>query len=142
MELQVGVKAFIKNDKDEYLILKRAQPYPGGTELKWDIPGGGINPGKPVFQALAREIKEETGMEMVGGPKIIFVQDILRVEGKHVVRLTFEAQAAGDVNIDPKEHSEFRWSSLDNFKKLIHDIYLDPVFETMGGWLSWLPACR
>lgn len=28
----------------------------------WDLPGGGLQPGEPIVQALTREIREETGL--------------------------------------------------------------------------------
>lgn len=34
-----------------------------GPELdRWDLPGGGLQPGEPIVQALKREIREETGL--------------------------------------------------------------------------------
>jgi 8-oxo-dGTP diphosphatase len=31
----------------------------------WDLPGGGLQPGEPMIQALKREIREETGLSDV-----------------------------------------------------------------------------
>ena len=48
MELQVGVKAFLKNDEGRILLLKRsaAKYSEVGSEL-WDIAGGRIIAGCP-----------------------------------------------------------------------------------------------
>src|SRR3989338_311883 len=131
MELQVGVKACIQNEEGNYLVMLRAKPYTGGVGPRWDIPGGRITPGEPILQALAREIKEETSMTMQGEPRILYAQDILRNEGLHVVRLTFIAQAHGNVVLDSEEHSQFKWVTLAEFKTMDHDKYLIPVFESL-----------
>ena len=133
MELQVGVKAFIKDEQGNYLTLKRSAPYEGEAEPRWDIPGGRINAGEPIFEALKREIKEETNLIMQGEPHILYAQDILRVEGRHVVRLTFEAKAEGEIKLDPKEHSAYQWVKLSDIKNLHHDLYLTRVLQIMGG---------
>ncbi len=129
MKLEIGVKAFITNNQGDYLLLKRTQPYPGDTEAKWDIPGGRIIAGETLAQALAREIKEETGLTMTSEPMIIQAQDILRVKDKHTVRLTYQVSAAGEVKLNPKEHSEFTWVPLEKIKDFHHDTYLTPVLE-------------
>ena len=129
MELQVGVKALIKDEQGRFLLLRRSQPYEGESEPRWDIPGGRINVGEPILQALAREIKEETGLTMQGEPRIVYAQDILRVAGRHVVRLTFETGAEGEVALDPKEHSAHQWVSLEKIQGIYHDLYLDPVLK-------------
>jgi len=138
MLLEVGVKALIKNNQNQYLILKRCFPYEGETEVRWDIPGGRINPGEPIYQALAREIKEETGLTMTGNPRILYAQDIMRLADKHIVRLTFEVSAEpGEIKLDLQDengtgHCDYQWVTLTEFKNLRHDIYLSPVLEIMG----------
>lgn len=129
MELQVGVKAFIKNPSGKYLSLQRAKPYPGDTVAKWDIPGGRINTGEELMTALKREVKEETGMELIGVPSLLFAQDIIR--DKHVVRLTYLAKAEGDITLDPNEHQAYQWVSLEEMKKSYHDIFLTPVIDLL-----------
>ncbi len=131
IKLEVGVKAFIKNPQGKYLLLKRAKPYPGGIKLKWDIPGGRIIPGETLFEALAREIKEETGMRIMSEPVLLTAQDILRVEGKHTVRLTYIVDVKGDIRLSPEEHSEFGWFSVEEMEKIETDNYIKPLFKIL-----------
>lgn len=137
MELQVGVKALMGDGHGNYLFLKRVHPYDGETEPRWDIPGGRIEAGEPIFQALAREIKEETGLTMKGKPRILHAQDIPRIKDKHVVRLTFEVSVeAGDVSLDTNNptgtgHDEWRWVKRDDIKNFYHDKCLAPVFSLL-----------
>lgn len=130
--LEVGVKAFIKNAQGKYLILKRAKPYPGQKICKWDIPGGRINPGEEVNKALKREIKEETGLILSTVNKILAVQDILRVNGRHTVRITYEATCReGNVMVNKNEHTSFRWADLNEIAGLRYDSFLSPVISLL-----------
>lgn len=116
--LQVGVKVILKNQQGEVLLLRRnpvKYPEIGPT---WDIPGGRIDIGVPLIDNLKREVKEETGLEIINEPKLLYSQDILNVErfpGRHVVRLTYAAQANGEVNID-EESLEYKWVHINQLK--------------------------
>ena len=131
MEIEISLKALIKDNHDRYLIIKRAHPYPKEEECRWDVPGGRLVPGEKIPEALSREIKEETGMIMFNVPKIINAQDILRVTGKHTIRLAFLTEAKGQIILDSNEHSEYQWMSLDEALKTHHDLYLTPVLEEL-----------
>lgn len=119
-------------------MLRRTYPYEGEQIIRWGIPGGRINPGERLIEALAREIIEETHLVLKGVPKLIYAQDILRLNGLHVVRLTYEASVeTGEVNPvddDPAKtgHNEFCWVEPDDIKNLRHDVYLTPVFIQLG----------
>ena len=132
IKLQVGVKALIKNSEGKYLILKRSpDKYPEVDEL-WDVPGGRIDRGMFLHDNLAREIKEETSLELMEGPKILAAQDILRIEGKHVIRLTYLAEVKGEVKLVGDEHVEYKWLSLQELKELEGlDGYIKEVLESM-----------
>ncbi|MDP3964505.1 MAG: NUDIX hydrolase [bacterium] len=130
IQLQVGVKAFIRRADGKFLLLKRAEAFEGETEPRWDIPGGRIEPGEPIRQALEREIKEETGLTLDSVQAVLEAQDILRVSGRHVVRITFLATIKdGEMKLDPVEHSDARWVTLAELNQLHHDMYLDPVIS-------------
>jgi len=116
MLLQVGVKALLKNANGKYLLLKRSvKKYPevGST---WDIVGGRIDPGTSLFDNLKREVKEETQLVLEKEPLLIAAQDILRPD-KHVVRLTFVGEIAGEPTLN-EDHDEFGWFSIQEMETL------------------------
>jgi len=129
--LQVGVKILLKNKEGKYLLLRRSiLKYPE-VKSRWDIVGGRINSGVTLIENLKREILEETNLELVGIPKLIFAQDILRKEGYHVVRLTYLGEANGEIKLDEKENDKYEWFNLDELKKKKDvDIYLKEILES------------
>lgn len=117
MELQVGVKILLKNREDKYLLLRRsAKKYPEAGE-QWDMVGGRILPGTGLMENLSREIFEESGLRLEGEPTLVAAQDILRVPGRHVVRLTYLGMAAGEPKLSD-EHDAYRWFSKEELRKI------------------------
>ena len=117
MELQVGVKVLLKNKEDKYLLLRRSPiKYPNASGY-WTIVGGRINPGTTLLINLKREIKEETNLDLIVIPRLIAAQDILRMEGKHVVRLTYIGEIEGEVELD-EENTEFKWLTIEEMRNL------------------------
>lgn len=53
--------AVIERD-GEFLVIRRAQGIPAGGS--WCFPGGAVEPGETQQQALAREVREELGLEI------------------------------------------------------------------------------
>jgi ADP-ribose pyrophosphatase YjhB (NUDIX family) len=56
--LVVAVTAVVTNDQGELLLQKRAD-----NEL-WGLPGGAMNIGESIAQAVIREVKEETSLDV------------------------------------------------------------------------------
>jgi len=56
-----------------------------GEELFWSVPSGRIEDGELVIEGLAREVLEETGLEVVDPGRLAFVLQIdnLRAESLH-----------------------------------------------------------
>ncbi len=115
MILQVGVKILIKNNDGKYLFIRRAASFKSGPQ-KWDIPGGRIEPEEALQDALRREVKEETGMELEKVELLLAAQDIFVPEKDlHVVRLTYLGSANGDVTVSD-EHDSFQWMTISEIK--------------------------
>ena len=132
-KLQVGVKALLQNSEGKFLLLKRnPEKYPEAADT-WDIVGGRIDVGETLMENLKREIMEETQLELVSEPKLVAAQDILRVPGKHVVRLSYTATIDGEPTLD-EEHSDFGWFTREEMLAIPKlDIYVRELLE--GGAL-------
>lgn len=132
MVLQVGVKVALKNSEGKFLLLKRSpDKYPEVHKFGdvWDIVGGRIEIGTPLIENLKREVKEETGLELAGEPRLIAAQDILRLSEKHVVRLTYMAQTEGEPYLDA-DHSEYGWFTVEEMKAMKDlDIYFTELIN-------------
>ena len=128
-QLQVGVKVLLKNSQEKFLLLHRSPvKYPEVKE-PWDIVGGRIQPGMSLLENLAREVLEETGLVMMAEPKLLTAQDILRIPGRHVVRLTYIGKIQGEPILDG-DHTEFGWFTIDEIKKLDNlDIYFKELLD-------------
>lgn len=130
MELLVGVKVYLRNAEGKFLLLRRSlTKYPEVND-RWDIIGGRINPGSPLLENLARELMEETGMQMSSEPKLIAAQDILRSPGRHVVRLTYIAETNDITPTLSDEHDDFAWFTLAELQQLEgFDMYAKEVLN-------------
>ncbi|MDB5178532.1 MAG: MutT/nudix family protein [Patescibacteria group bacterium] len=131
MDLQVGVKALIRDNDGRFLLLHRTEPLLDGSGMRWDIPGGKINANERLPDALQREVLKETGLALEGEPVLVAAQDIFIMgAGQHVVRLTYVARAKGFVRLGD-EHQEYRWLKREGALGLPVDDYLRAVLESL-----------
>lgn len=128
INLQVGVKAFLKNKDGKYLIVHRSSDKYGKTSGSWDIVGGRIEPGTSLLENLKREIKEEVNLDIISEPLLIQAQDIIPSEDRHIVRLTYTSLSDGELILDKNEHDDYKWLTLDEIKELPDlDIYVKDI---------------
>ena len=76
----VGVGAVIVQDGKVVLIRRRYEPLQG----QWSLPGGGVEVGETLEAAVAREMLEETGLEVEVGPVIEVFDRITRDDDQRV----------------------------------------------------------
>ena len=60
-------------DDDRLLLVRRANQPGAGT---WSVPGGRVEPGETVGEAVVREVREETGLEALCGSLLGWVERI------------------------------------------------------------------
>lgn len=109
------------------LMVRRAKdPYAG----YWSVPGGTLEPGEYLSDAVRREVLEETGVE-------IEVGDLLGIlewaSDPHYVILDYVATPSADVTTPRPgdDASEARWVPLDE----VANLQCTPRFlETLRGW--------
>ncbi len=76
----VGVGAIIL--EGDRILLEKRKNSPG--KGKWSIPGGLVNLGETAEEAVVREVKEETGLE-VYDPRLVDVVSYISLDEKNAV---------------------------------------------------------
>ena len=119
----VGVGAVIVRGGKVLLVKRRYEPLAG----RWSIPGGTLELGETLETGVAREMQEETGLEIEVGPVIeVFDRIILDADKRvryHFVLVDYlcwptggELRAGSDVAevrfVDPSELEPFQLASI------------------------------
>lgn len=107
------VGAIITNEKGEIFLAKRkADDFMGGI---YEIPGGNAKKGENVLDALIREIKEETNLDITKVVSYIDQFDYLSGSCKKCRQFNFKVEVKGGP-ILLTEHDSYKWMSLKNIE--------------------------
>lgn len=78
--LTLGVRGLVTDEEGRVLLIEHT--YTHG----WYMPGGGVERGETAEEALARELVEEAGVEIVGRPRLVSMHaNHVRFRGDHVL---------------------------------------------------------
>lgn len=117
-------------------LMARNRRVIGGREVDtWDLPGGQVEPGERLLEALARELREETTLVLGGAPALLFVQEGERVvAGARCYAWRSFFFAVGEWKGAPRpadDVEELRWMDPDELRAGLHAPYHD-------SFLQWL----
>ena len=73
------------------ILRRRRSDFLGG---RWELPSGVVEPGEALDEALAREVAEETGLEVTGVSDYLGDFDYLTGEGARTRQFTFVVEVA------------------------------------------------
>lgn len=82
------------------------------------MPGGDLDYGEDPWNAIKREIKEESGLT-VEGLKLLDVEaHVVANEDRYWITLAYVCKAASDKVILSYEHDDFKWVTPSEFLEL------------------------
>jgi 8-oxo-dGTP pyrophosphatase MutT (NUDIX family) len=123
----LGVKIFLKNSKNEILLLQLQKK----DRSFWELPGGRVQKNETQEYALIRELQEETG-----------ITHLKQVQHLGMFRSKFRMQAVHDLNVGlifsmfegetdqiqvslSGDHVAYQWASQEQAEKLLAGAYGD-----------------
>jgi 8-oxo-dGTP diphosphatase len=118
----VAVTALITNNAGEILI--QLSPLRG-----WEFPGGRVEEGEDLIEALKREVKEETGLDVEVG-QLVSVYSNLEIPG---VIFGFLCKYLFGYLTTSAETLDFKWCSKDKITEFVsHPALLDRVKDMLN----------
>ena len=105
----LAVRALILDEQQRGLLLRRSTANKSFIGV-WEWPGGKADPGETFDEALHREVREETGLEI----RLTEVIGAYRLETPklHIVALCMAAEPIGGTFCLSEEHDAFEWVPL------------------------------
>ena len=105
---KVSVAALVTNEEGKILLVN--SPWRG-----WEYPGGLIEPGETFEEALHREVREESGVEI----EITGFVGICKNVGRDIVNIDFIARYTGGTLTTSEESTEVGWFAPEQAMEMI-----------------------
>jgi nucleoside triphosphatase len=132
-------------DSGGRVLLCRMAPDRGVFPGQWALPGGGVEPGERIEEALRREAREELGVELAEATPLLFkdaVLDKTRGDGSrqplHMIFLVYRCALASTELTLNDEFSEAAWFGRAELARLeLNDLTRDTLLQ--AGFLTARP---
>jgi 8-oxo-dGTP diphosphatase len=114
--IKTSVVACIIDDRERVLLTRRCiEPFCG----QWVMPGGKVDHGEPLLEALHREVREEVGLEVrIDGLLDVYEHIAIGDKNDHYVILYYRAHPLTlDLMPNNQEVTEADWASADDLAK-------------------------
>lgn len=135
----VGVGAIILNEHKQIFLAQRG-PLAKNERGAWEFPGGSVEFGERLADALRREMREEYGIEIEVGALLDVVDHILPAENQHWVSPTFICKIlSGTPEIkEPGKCSAIGWHAVDTIPQPLSVISA----HNLQNYKTWLARAQ
>jgi len=133
----VGVGAVIRDRAGKYFLARRGKEVRNESG-KWEFPGGGVEFGERLEDALIREIREEYGFEVTVVRLLDVVNHLIPDENQHWVSPTFLCGHKGGTPriLEPHKCDEIGWFALNEIPEGKLTIASKKSLESLRRFLS------
>jgi 8-oxo-dGTP diphosphatase len=139
----VGVGGVVIHEGRVLLVKRGGEPLKG----QWSLPGGVVEVGEALASAVARELREETGLDVEVGPMVDVVDRVLRdASGRvqyHYVLVDFLCRPSGGVLRAATDADAAAWAALDDLETVfaVAPSTIDVIRKAVGPHLrAWPPG--
>jgi 8-oxo-dGTP diphosphatase len=108
----LGIAAVIWNDRREVLLIRRTKEPRKG---QWSLPGGKVEFGESLEDAVRREVREETGLEItllgLAGIAETFLDASAGAANAHFVLIDYSARVVSGEAVAASDAADATWFS-------------------------------
>ncbi|UQZ32778.1 DNA mismatch repair protein MutT [Paenibacillus sp. PK3_47] len=114
IRVDVAYALIYNEDREEILMVNN-------KGSSWSLPGGAVEKGETLEQAVIRETKEETGLTIEVGNIVAVNEAFFKEMGHHTLFITFKAKIIkGEISIQDKDEiTEIKWVDLKSANELM-----------------------
>lgn len=133
----VGAGAVIRDREGRFFLARRGRNARNESG-KWEFPGGSVEFGERLEDALVREVREEYGFEIAVDRLLDVVNHIIPAEDQHWVSPTFLCTYTSGIPriLEPHKCYEIGWFALDDIPERELTIASKKSLESLKKLLS------
>jgi 8-oxo-dGTP diphosphatase len=128
----VSVAGVVVDGRGRALVFQRCD------NGRWDVPGGVVEQGETIDDAVRREVLEETGLKIEPGALTGVYQNIPR----EIIALVYRCHAVDGHLTANDRASDFRWVDADGARSLLTEAYAVRVADALLHTADASPAVR
>jgi len=142
--IMIGAGAVVEDETGRILLVKHRPERGGYWQGKWICPGGRLEPGETIEEAIKREVKEETQLDIrLVTPLHPFDRIVRAEDGEvtlHVIYIDYLARVAAGTVEPGSDVGEARWVDREQIPEMWEELHDDTKRLLQIAKIGGLPA--